>query len=264
MSTRRVTANLSHRRSLGLAFAALTLVSLLATRPATAEDPWQFTLTPYLWLQGTNGDLEVRGRDVHLDDSFLDMLDSSDTLIGGFAHLEGRKDRFGFWIEGNYSYTSTEDELKGGIDTRVRTGLTILEAGGFYTLAAGDLDADRHWRIDALAGVRYFSFNAKVDLGPLDAEKTQDWVDPLLGIGGQYDLGKDWTLIAHGDIGGFGAGSDLTANLYGLVGYRTEIFGARVLSSFGYRGLYIDRSDGPANSANFWLHGPVLGLTFRF
>jgi hypothetical protein len=241
-------------------------VALGAPAAAGAEE-WSFTATPYLWLMGSTGDLEVRGLEVQVDDSFVDMLRGTDTLIGGFVHLEGRRDGWGFYLEGNYAYTSTEGELAGAIDTRVRTGLTVLEAGGLLRVAGGTLGGDpqRAWHIEATAGVRYVSFDVKLDLGPAEAQRTQSWTDPVVGLGGKLDLGPDWTLIGHGDIGGFGLGSKLAANLYALVGYRTEIFGAPVLSTFGYRGLYFDREDDSRNnSADLWLHGPVLGMTFAF
>lgn len=246
-------------------FAASALV--FSATAARAEDGWKVTFTPYMWLQGTNGDIKVKGFKTHLSDSFLDMLDSSDTLIGGFAHLEAWRGDWGLYLEGNYSYTSTKGEVLGAIKTRVETAMTILEAGGFYKLAGGAVDGapKQNWQIEALLGVRYVAFNLKADVGPLSLDRTLDWVDPLIGISGHVDIAPSWTLIGHADVGGFGISSDFTTNLYALVGYRSELFGAQVLSSFGYRGLYINRHDsGKNNSADLWLHGPVLGMTFRF
>ena len=249
------------------AAAALLPLLLLQAGAAARAEEWSFTATPYLWLMGSSGDVEVRGIETHLDDSFVDMLRGTDTLIGGFLHLEGRGGGWGFYLEGNYAYTSTESEAAGAIDTRVRTGLTVLEAGGLVEVASGTLggDPERGWRIEATAGVRYVSFDVNLELGPADLERTLSWTDPVVGLGARLDLGPDWTVIGHGDIGGFGLGSNIAANLYALVGYRTEIFGAPLLSTFGYRGLYFDREDdGRDNSADLWLHGPVLGMTFAF
>lgn len=254
----------------GLAKAAIawTIVGGVgAIQPARAEQAWAVTVSPYMWLQGSNGDVKVRGVKAHLDDSFLDMLDSSDTLFGAFVHVEARREAWGFYVEGNYSYTSTKGEIAGGINTRVRTGLTIFELGALYSLAHGAVSADgkQGWNLEAVAGGRYVAFNVKLDIGPFSPERTISWVDPLVGLGGHVDLAERWRLIGHVDVGGFGIGSDFTANLYALIGYRTEMFGANVLASFGYRGLYINRDDSSKNnSADLWLHGPVLGMTFRF
>jgi len=246
----------------------VSLAVILPFSAAQADDGWKLTLTPYMWLQGSDGDVKVRGVNAHLSDSFIDMLGKSDTLIGGFMHLEAWRETWGLYLEGNYSYTSAKSEIVAGINTRVQTGLTILEAGAFYKLAGGTLQTSpspQSWQIEALAGVRYVAFNVKLDVGPLSLDRTIDWLDPLLGLSGHVDFAQNWTLIGHADIGGFGIGSKFTTNLYALVGYRSEIFGAHVLSTFGYRGLYFDRSDSSkSNSADLWLHGPVLGMTFKF
>lgn len=234
---------------------------------SAAAEPWVVTFTPYVWLQGTTGDVKVRGFETHIDDTFLDVVKANDTVIGGFARLDARNGAWGFYLEGNYAYTSTTGENRFGGSTRVRTSMTIAEAGGLYRLAEGTGltdDVAQRWRVEAVAGLRYVSFTAKLDLGPTSADGSQNWVSPLIGLNGVFDFSPKWTAIAHADVGGFGVGADFMANLYGLVGYRTTIFGASLLSTVGYRGLYIDRNDSSKNSSlNLWVHGPVLGLTFK-
>lgn len=251
--------------SMALASAALAISC--SGLPAAAAEPWVVTFTPYVWLQGTTGDLKVRGVETHIDDSFLDVVQATDTVIGGFAHVVARQGPWGFYLEGNYSYMSSSGETGFGASTKVRSSMTIAEAGGLYRLVEGRGGAEdvlQSWRIEGVAGLRYVSFTAKLDVGPFSAERTNDWVSPLIGINSVFDLGRNWTAVLHADIGGFGAGSDLMSNLYGLVGYRTTLLGATVLSTIGYRGLYIDRSDASRNSSmNIWVHGPVLGLTFK-
>jgi hypothetical protein len=241
----------------------------LAPAPAAAQEAWTITATPYLWLQGMTGDLKVRGNSVHVNDNFFDVLSKNDTVIGGFLHVDARQTSgpWGFYVEGNYSYASAKDNI-GPINTRVRTGMAILEAGGMVRLVEGPVGAwgtSERWRIEAVAGLRYLSLDAKVDIGPLAIQRTLSWTDPLVGVNGYIDLSPSWALIAHGDVGGFGVGSEFSTNLYALVGYRSTLFGANVLSSFGYRGLYINKKNSSSNSsADLWLHGPVLGMTFRF
>ncbi len=247
--------------------AGATLAMSCAALPSAANEPWVVTFTPYVWLQGTTGDVKIRGFETHIDDTFLDVVKANDTVIGGFAHVDARKGAWGFYLEGNYAYTSTSGEGRFGGSTRVRTSMTIAEAGGLYRLAEGTGTADdvlQRWRLEAVAGMRYVSFAAKLDLGPISAKRTTDWASPLVGLNGLFDFSPRWTAIAHADIGGFGVGSDLMTNLYGLIGYRATVFGASMLSTIGYRGLYIDRNDpSKNNSLNMWVHGPVLGLTFK-
>ncbi|MGE0661293.1 MAG: hypothetical protein AB7F36_07285, partial [Reyranellaceae bacterium] len=216
------------RSTSGLALASAMLAISGGGSPAAA-DQWIVTFTPYVWLQGTTGDLKIRGFETHIDDTFLDVVKANDTVIGGFAHVDARNGVWGFYLEGNYAYTSTSGETRFDGSTRVRTGMTIAEAGGLYQIADGRGSADdvlQHWRVEAVAGMRYVSFTAKLDLGPISANRTTDWASPLIGLNGTFDFGPKWTAIAHADVGGFGIGSDLMANLYGLIGYRTTVFGA--------------------------------------
>lgn len=252
-------------RSAALCVMAMTAGTVLGGGAASAQESWTVTATPYLWLQGMTGDLKVHGVSAHVNDNFFDVLSKTDTVLGAFLHLDARQGPWGLYGEVDYAYTSVKDK-KGPFDTRVRTSTTILELGGMYRLlegSVGQAGAPERWRIEATAGVRYLSFNAKVDFGPLSADKTQSWVDPVIGLNGTVDLSEHWSLIGHADIAGFGVGSDFSTNLYALVGYRTTMFGANVLSTIGYRGLYINRSSGD-NSVDLWMHGPALGLTFRF
>lgn len=246
--------------------ALLALAVLTGSATAAFAEPWTVTLTPYVWLQGTTGNIKVRGIETRIDNSFFDIVKGTDTVLGGFVHLEARQGVWGFYLEGNYAYTSTEGRTGFGASTDISTGLTIVEAGGLLTLAKGSDGAGSmfsSWRLEGLAGLRYVSFTAEAEIGPISAKRTVDWVDPLIGLNAIADLSPRWTVIAHADIGGFGIGSDLTSNLYGLLGYRSTVFGASVLSTIGYRGLYIDRSRSSRDSTELWLHGPVLGLTFR-
>ncbi len=254
-------------RSAARCVVALAAGIALWSGAASAQESWTITATPYLWLQGMTGDIKVHGVKAHVDDNFFDVLGKTDTVLGAFLHVDARQGPWGLYGEVDYAYTSAKDK-KGPFDTRIRTGTTILELGGMYRLlegSVGQAGAPERWRIEAAAGVRYLSFNAKVDFGPLSADKTQSWVDPVIGLNATVDLSEHWSLIGHADIAGFGVGSDFSTNLYGLVGYRTTMFGADVLSTFGYRGLYINRSDGSRDSSvDLWMHGPALGLTFRF
>jgi hypothetical protein len=233
-------------------------------RPASAND-WEITVTPYAWLQGMTGDIKVRDVKVHVNDTFFDLLADTDTVLGGFLNASARRNGWGFYVEGNYSYTSVKTEIGRGRDLRERTYLTIIEGGGLYTLAEAKMPAGQDWRLEALAGVRYISFRLDLEADRFSFDRTKDWFDAFVGLQGHVALSPNWMLIGHADFGGLGIGSSssFTTNLYTLIGYRHTLFGANVVSSLGYRGLYIDRRE-KDNSLDLWLHGPVLGMTFRF
>jgi hypothetical protein len=109
------------------------------------------------------------------------------------------------------------------------------------------------------------SFKASKPTGS-EAESNQTWFDPLIGGRLTAPGTGRWTLVLQGHVGGFGVGSDLTWQLYPVIGYRFS----RVLSGFaGYRVLDIDyKSGGNETDSNFTYDvttfGPELGIGFHF
>src|SRR3546814_4472448 len=85
--------------------------------------------------------------------------------------------------------------------------------------------------------MRIWSIDNEVDFkaGLLPSVKTkssESWVDPIVGFRGHLDLGSGFTAMGYFDIGGFGAASDLTWQVYGGLGYRINSW---VRGSAGYR-----------------------------
>jgi hypothetical protein len=96
----------------------------------------------------------------------------------------------------------------------------------------------------------------------VDDDKT--WVDPVVGRQGRLELTGRWeAFAAEGDVGGFGAGSDLTWDWVAGVGYGFELFGPQSFVRAGYRMLYQDHKDG-GFEWDVTYEGPVVGLTTRF
>jgi hypothetical protein len=70
---------------------------------------------------------------------------------------------------------------------------------------------------------------------------TEYWTDPYIGIGGRYNLSKAFYLTGKADVGGFGAGSDVSVQAYGALGCQVT---RRIYSEVGYRYLYEDYDSG--------------------
>jgi hypothetical protein len=67
-------------------------------------------------------------------------------------------------------------------------------------------------------------------------------------------------LNFYGDIGGFGAGSDLSWQVFGGIGVQA----ARWCDlQVGYRALGFDYQSGRANQ-DITTHGPIIGATIHF
>jgi hypothetical protein len=90
-----------------------------------------------------------------------------------------------------------------------------------------------------------------------------NWIDPLIGLRGRFNLSKAFYLSAETDIGGFGIGSDIAVQAYAALGCQITRY---VYSEVGYRYLYEDFRDQSANDFLYQvsLHGAqiTVGLTF--
>ena len=90
-----------------------------------------------------------------------------------------------------------------------------------------------------------------------------NWIDPLIGLRGRFNLSKAFYLTAETDIGGFGIGSDIAVQAYAALGCQITRY---VYSEIGYRYLYEDFRDQSANDFLYQvsLHGAqiTVGLTF--
>jgi len=220
---------------------------------------WEFQFTPYVWAAGVKANAVIGSFESSGEVDFIDLAKKLD--VGVMLHFEGRKERWGFMLDGLYMNATDDARARVG-PFRVRginidggLKMAILEAGVFYRFGEASPS------FDALAGVRYISIDLRVDPGPLPTlSRDKDWVDPFIGGRFQLGLSERWSLSLRGDVGGFGVGSDLTWNVTALLGYRLS---ETTTLAIGYRHLDIDYANGNFEfDAQF--SGPYLGLSFRF
>lgn len=95
---------------------------------------------------------------------------------------------------------------------------------------------------------------------PTSASADKSWVDPIIGVRGQWNINDKWFLAGQSDIGGFGVGSDITWTLQGTLGYN---FTNNVSAELGYRYLKTDYEDG-AFTYDIAEAGIYTGLNIRF
>jgi hypothetical protein len=101
-------------------------------------------------------------------------------------------------------------------------------------------------------------------VGPTLINENQDWTDPLVGARWMWGFADGWSLIARGDIGGFGVGSDFSWQALGLVEWQPWEYSSFIA---GYRALDVDYEDGRGReyfSFDATVHGPVIGLNFKW
>lgn len=95
---------------------------------------------------------------------------------------------------------------------------------------------------------------------PTSYDGDQWWVDPIIGLRAQVNLTRWLFLGAQGDVGGFGAGSNIAWNVQASVGVN---FTRHIFSEIGYRYFYMDYTNGGAlyQAAEF---GLFSGIGVRF
>ncbi len=100
--------------------------------------------------------------------------------------------------------------------------------------------------------------------GGTDIDETAStwWIDPLIGLRVGADLTERISFIVAGNVGGFdiGSASQFSWEALAFLDWR---FGETTSFVLGYRGLDIDRKKSKAE-ADITIHGPLLGLIFRF
>src|SRR3954465_13429035 len=140
---------------------AVVGVSLLscATVARAADDPWRFSITPYLWLPSVDTTLSVRDVPVEVGTgtSSFDILSKLDfvMLLGG----EVRKGRVGVVYDFQYIKLSGD----GSIDTPAADfdySLTIADATVALEYRLVD---EPKFTLDAIGGAR--AFYAKTSIG---------------------------------------------------------------------------------------------------
>ena len=222
---------------------------------------WTFTVAPYAWLAGLEGDVGAGGRTTHVDESIGDILSNLD--IGFMGVAEARYERFGVFTDLVYARLSDSGDTPFGILAKsvdFTTQTLMWTAAGEYRLL-DQPDAS----VDAFAGFRLFSIKNELDfnppglLGGLRAVAQETWADPVVGLKGRISITPQLYLTSWGLIGG-GASSDIVWDVMGAAGYQfTDSFSAVI----GYRAAGVDyENDGFVYDVI--QHGPILGVVFRF
>ena len=223
-----------------------------AAQGQSDTDSWEFMIAPYFWAANIDDDIEIGRLEAQAS---LDTGDIIDTLeIGGMVKIEARKGPWGVLVDSLYMKLSDETG-RGPVKLDGEVTQFMLEVAGAYQFG----EPGRSF--DLIAGARYMSLDAEIDIDPgPDGSRDKDWVDPLVGGRFQADLSDAWFLSLRGDVGGFGAGSDLTWQALGVLGYR---FNDTVSVGVGYRYMDVDYDKG-SFKYDSQTYGPIAGISFRF
>ncbi|MEM1150777.1 MAG: hypothetical protein AAGI03_09490 [Pseudomonadota bacterium] len=248
----------------------LTILSccalFVAVVSASAEqDPasdWQVKVTPYLWMTGLSGGVGrlPDGSPVQVDLSFRDVVEDLD--LAGMVYGSVSDGLWTVYLDLTYVSSSSTEPLAGILfnETRVDSDTATFGLAIGRTIVRTDRAS-----VTAYAGARAWWIENAFELRgiagrPLRESSSEFWVDPLVGIAGQYEPNDKWLLTGALDVSGFGVAAD--SGFSALVGatYRVSDW---VGVSVGWRHLEVDYS---SDSTLFDIRqsGPLLGATIVF
>jgi hypothetical protein len=241
-----------------LSVCATTALTLVGASASAQSGPggWQYTIAPYMVAAGMDGSIGIAGSEAEVDVPFSTILDNLD--LAGMVHFDMMNER---WvISSDLIFMNLEDDeaVAGGTTTATMEETLFEVAGGYRVSPAVILLAGARW-VDLSTGLDFSGPNAGVGE---DASKS--WVDPFVGIQVAAPLATRWWLGLHGDVGGFGVGSDLAWHAYADIGYRASDLVSIIL---GYRAIDMDYEDGEGGNRfayDVLTAGPQLGVAFRF
>jgi hypothetical protein len=232
-----------------------------ALNPAPAGR-WKFSVTPYLWLFGMDGDVRVRNTTANIDVGFDDIWDNLDFALMG--RVEAWEGHFGFYLDPLYGNLGVEGQV-GPNDVDVDTEMILVDFGVLYRFLDTHNAQGLERTADVSLGGRYYYLKNEIDFAVLsDREESSDRVDLTVGARYAMDLTERFGIMVEGDVGGFelgGSASDFAWNAEALGSCRVGKSG-RVWA--GYRILDVDNDTGGSSGMDVQFSGPIVGYEFRF
>jgi hypothetical protein len=237
-------------------------VETTSVQTSPPENPWSFTLTSYGWLTSIDGTMSAGDRSADVDIAFKDVLKHLD--MGVMMAAELRYKRWGFL--GDLIYARLHDDIAPPAGILFSSTHEVLkETLVTLELSYRVVDSKPAF-LDVFAGARIYNFYSQIRLIPnlgnqgVNVSGTETWADPIFGLRGRYYVSRAVFLNFYGDIGGFGAGSDLSWQVLGGIGIQA----ARWCDvQLGYRALGFDYEPGRTKQ-DITTHGPIIGAIIHF
>jgi hypothetical protein len=240
------------------------LESISAPQSSTAsESPFKFRVGIPAWASGVSGDVGVRGVSGHFDVPFSSLFNHLDAIAP--LSMDASYGKWGVHLDGQYVKLSENFSTQG---TLFESGtLEMEQAFANFNINYRVVDS-APFTLVALVGARYnyLSLHGTLQSARPRLIENQDesgnvsWADPILGLNAKVQVAKPVALVFTGDVGGFGAASDLTYQLFGGAEVQlTRCFYTRT----GYRYIYTDYSQG-GSTYKMEMSGPEMEFGFNF
>lgn len=246
---------MNRRRGVMGVVCRVAAVVVIALPSAGQGGDWAFEITPYFWGIGMDGKTGIGPLPpVDLDMSFSDIMDNFESGAAVFGVA-----RKGSWMAAaDFSYLDIEvtEDLP---QTRATVGneSIVAKAIGGYRIP-GDGGAVQ---TDVYAGARYMRFETELSVSGIgSADRTEDWIDPLVGVNLVWPFAGKWRANLMANIGGFDVGSELAWEVIPMLQYQfNPTFSAKV----AYRWLDVDYEEDDY-LADLLIHGWLAGVGIAF
>ena len=214
----------------------------LVSAPIFAQGSWDWTVTPYLWATGIDGNAALGPARADLDVGFDDIVDVLDGAA--LVHVEARRGRT--ILFGDVVYLSTAP------DDRVDFDATIVEAGYFRRLSGAQLGSGME------VGLRYWDFELGFQPNRLQpATGSRDWIDGFIGVRNERQLNDRWHYVLRANVGAggsdFSVGADINFH-YELPSTNRIVVGLKLLD--------VDYVD--LDPRRFAIDSTMLGLSIGY
>lgn len=227
--------------------------------------PWA-VVAPYGWVPGIRGMVGAGQRNATVDVTVADAVDAAIKDLKGAAEIHVETGYGPFGVIADLMYI----RLAPGIGiTTVDSRSTIFELLGMYrVLDTGGRQAGG-FTLDFLAGARYYRFSNRLEGNLFDLfaiERTNKWIDLLVGARAGVQVTDDLGIFARGDVGGFGIGHSSEQACNVIVGFEYRCCECASLAG-GYRWLKIDRESGVGRDRFLFdatLSGPFVAFALRY
>ena len=232
----------------------VVVVAAGSVTPASAQsvpdDEWNVFVAPYLMGAAMSGTTTVRGLEVDVDVSASDIL--SNLQFGAMGVAAARKGEWGFGT----------DLIWMALGTTVRETNVDFNQGAFAFYGLRRLSA----AAELTFGLRVNTLQGELTFKGPDITRNQNktWVDPIVGVNFQTPTRRRVKLRLYTEVGGFGAGSDFTWQVFPDLSVNLT---KTASLEFGYRWLDLDYATGEGNEQfkyDVLTQGPVLGFGFQF
>ncbi len=228
------------------------------------EKKWRFTLTPYAWLLGIDGDVRVQDTRADVNQSFSDVLKKLSFVAEG--RLEAYYGDWGFTADLTYGLLK-DDSTTNGVKIDAETHMWLGTFAVNHKLVRGKwLGGERDYLVEASVGAILVDIDTDLSIsgGIPDRRFEEGWVDVAGGARFTGELSENWSFRASGLLGGFGIGesAELSWGAEGLFGYQRDAESSwRFWAGYRALGLDYERS---RYDLDIVIHGPILGATYRF